>query len=84
MELLNRVKDTVIGIIQGISTDWWVEITTTEPYYTYYFGPFSSASEAEVARPGYIEDLESEGAHFKEVAIKRCKPSVLTISHEED
>ena len=63
---------------------WWVEITTERPHCTYYFGPFTSAVEADAAKIGYVEDLESESAQGIQVAIKRCKPAQMTIDYEEN
>jgi hypothetical protein len=63
---------------------WWVEITTENPTCLYYFGPFSSEASAEQHKPGYIEDLEGEGAQQIQVAIKRCKPKELTVFDEAE
>jgi Domain of unknown function (DUF1816) len=63
-------------------TDWWVEIITTTPHCIYYFGPFETHEEAVVAYPGYIEDLDGEGAKGILVMIKCCNPEVLTICDE--
>lgn len=84
MKLLELVKDLATGLIQGAATDWWVEITTEAPRCTYYFGPFESAKEAQVESPGYIEDLEGEGAKGIKVNVKRCNPEVLTITESDD
>lgn len=62
---------------------WWVEIITNFPRCTYYFGPFDSDKEALIHTPGYIEDLESEGAKRVSLIIKRCQPSQLTIYEGE-
>jgi Domain of unknown function (DUF1816) len=62
---------------------WWVEIITDFPYCTYYFGPFDTDKEASSNTPGYIEDLESEGAKRLSIRIKRCHPSDLTICESE-
>jgi hypothetical protein len=62
---------------------WWVEIITNFPRCTYYFGPFDSDKEALTHTPGYIEDLESEGAKRVSIIIKRCQPSQLTICEGE-
>ncbi len=70
--------------MQDMSTDWWTKIITMEPNCTYYFGPFSSYDEAQVAYPGYIEDLNHEGAKGLIVVIQRCEPDVLTIYDEAD
>ena len=61
---------------------WWVEISTEIPRCSYYFGPFSKAEDAEVAKHGYIEDLEQEGAQGIEVNVRRCKPSILTLDKD--
>jgi hypothetical protein len=61
---------------------WWVEIKTTMPACTYYFGPFNSIQEAHSSQYGYIEDLMEEKAHGITAAIKQIEPQILTI--EED
>lgn len=62
---------------------WWVEIVTDLPRCTYYFGPFDSDKEASSNTPGYIEDLESEGAQRLSIRIKKCQPSELTLCDSE-
>jgi hypothetical protein len=62
---------------------WWVEIVTELPHCTYYFGPFDSDKEASTNTPGYIEDLESEGAQKLSISIKQCQPSELTLCDSE-
>jgi Domain of unknown function (DUF1816) len=52
---------------------------SVQPRCTYYFGPFNNANEAETARPGYIQDLQSEGALGIVTTIKRCKPTQMTV-----
>jgi Domain of unknown function (DUF1816) len=62
---------------------WWIEILTTQPNCTYYFGPFAGAREAEVASEGFVEDLEGEFAQDIKVKIDRhCQPDLLTIEHD--
>lgn len=61
---------------------WWVEIKTTKPQCTYYFGPFDNEKEAHLFHYGYVEDLIEEKAHGISVEIKRLQPQTLTI--EED
>jgi Domain of unknown function (DUF1816) len=63
---------------------WWIEISTSKPSCTYYFGPFANAKKAEVESLGYIEDLEGESAQGIKTQIKRCKPNLLTIDHENE
>lgn len=58
---------------------WWLEVTTNNPYCIYYFGPFDSEIEAELAQEGYIEDLKQEGAEGIETDIKLYSPRNLTI-----
>jgi Domain of unknown function (DUF1816) len=57
---------------------WWIELHTDRPDCLYYFGPFSSAAEAENSVQGYIQDLSDEGAENITVQVKRCKPMQLT------
>lgn len=82
MKLLNVLKQVFIGFREGIDTAWWAEITTTKPRCKYYFGPFQTNDEAKAAYPGYVEDLNSEGAIGIIVVIKRCQPEVLTSCEE--
>lgn len=72
-----------ISVLESLGLAWWVEVVTSVPACTYYFGPFASAQEAQSAKPGYILDLEEEGAQEFEVTVKRCKPSRLTIFDEK-
>jgi Domain of unknown function (DUF1816) len=71
-----------ISVLETVGLAWWVEIVTSTPACTYYFGPFSSAQEAESYRSGYVQDLEEEGAQGLQVVVKRCKPTRLTIFEE--
>jgi hypothetical protein len=61
---------------------WWVEIKTTTPRCTYYFGPFDSAKEAHLYHYGYVEDLIGEKAHGISVEIKHLQPQSLTIDED--
>lgn len=79
-----KIQDVWTDILNFLGQAWWVEILTTQPQCTYYFGPFASINEANVAIPGYVEDLESELAQNIQTYIKRCKPSILTIIHGVD
>ncbi|MBL1175391.1 DUF1816 domain-containing protein [Pantanalinema sp. GBBB05] len=80
--LLTAAKEVVTGFVQSIGTNWWLEVTTNEPYCVYYFGPFDKAIEAKDAASGYIQDLQTEGARGISMVIKRCKPTAMTICHE--
>lgn len=67
----------------GIELGWWVEIVTTFPSCTYYFGPFASRQEADYAQVGYFEDLKQEGAYGITIEIKQCQPRELTTCGDE-
>lgn len=84
MRIIENIKQVFIGFMEGINTAWWAEVTTNNPRCTYYFGPFQSYDEAKEAYPGYIEDLNSEGAQGIVVVIKRCQPELLTICEEPE
>lgn len=58
---------------------WWVEVVTALPTCTYYFGPFASVQEADLAQVGFFEDLKQEGAKGITIQIKQCQPKKLTI-----
>lgn len=77
------MNEFLTSLLSAIGLAWWVEITTDNPRCTYYFGPFPSEKMAQAHRPGYIEDLENEGAKNIVVNVKRCKPSNLTIYDEK-
>ncbi|HLO51036.1 MAG TPA: DUF1816 domain-containing protein [Kamptonema sp.] len=76
------MKELLISLLNFFGLAWWVEVVTVTPRCTYYFGPFLGASEANTAKVGYIEDLESEGAQGITVSVKRCKPGNLTIADD--
>jgi hypothetical protein len=78
-----NIQDIWSSALHLVGQAWWVEITTEQPRCTYYFGPFATAVEADEAKAGYVEDLEGERAQGIKVAIKRCKPTQLTIDHDE-
>lgn len=76
-------EDSLYDYLDNLGLAWWVEIFTTSPRVTYYFGPFVTAQEAELAKSGYIEDLENEGSQVLTVQIQQCQPNFLTISENE-
>lgn len=76
------MKEFLITILNFLGLAWWVQIVTQNPTCTYYFGPFLTAKEAQVAQEGYVEDLQEEGAQDISIAVKRCKPSLLTVSDD--
>lgn len=58
---------------------WWVEINTSVPTCTYFFGPFGSRKEAQEARTGYVEDLYQEEARGIIARVRQCQPNGLTL-----
>ncbi|WP_353930310.1 DUF1816 domain-containing protein [Okeanomitos corallinicola TIOX110] len=78
----HNLKEGLISLSNGLGFAWWVEIVTQSPSCTYYFGPFISSVDANLASKGYVEDLETEGAQGIIVNVKRCKPYVLTIAED--
>jgi hypothetical protein len=69
----------------GSNKAWWLEIQTSHPNCTYYFGPFDSQAEAEAMKGGYIDDLEHEGAQNIRFTLHHCsRPETLTIVDESD
>lgn len=76
------MQEFLITLSNFFGLAWWVEIKTDFPRCTYFFGPFLSAQAAEAEKPGYVEDLQGEGAQGMSVVVKRCKPARLTISED--
>lgn len=74
----------LFGSLFGSDKAWWIEIKTVEPACTYYFGPFEMEQEAELAKKGYMEDLEQEGAKLVAANIMALEepPQQLTIYEE--
>lgn len=77
-----NLKEGLISLYDSLGLAWWVEIVTQNPNCTYYFGPFISSVDANLASKGYVEDLETEGAQGIVVNVKRCKPYPLTIAED--
>jgi hypothetical protein len=73
------MKNFLTELFKKVIQQYWIEITTAQPYCVYYFGPFSSYKEAKLAESGFIEDLESENAQNIKADVKRCQPKELTI-----
>lgn len=82
MKLINVIKEIIDNFLPINTQNLWVEVTTESPCCTYYFGPFQNYQEAEIMYPGYIEDLEMEGAEQIKASIKRCRPEKLTVCDE--
>ncbi|BDT15969.1 hypothetical protein N39L_56920 [Limnospira platensis NIES-39] len=78
------MKNFVVNQFNTFGLAFWVEIMTEMPRCTYYFGPFLTENEAEEAEPGYIEDIQGEGATGLQVAVKRCQPDILTVAADLD
>ncbi|MEG3842704.1 DUF1816 domain-containing protein [Microcoleus sp. herbarium14] len=76
------MKEFLISLLNFFGLAWWVEVKTSVPRCIYYFGPFLTASEAQAAKAGYVEDIENEGAEGLGVAIYRCKPINLTVADD--
>jgi len=70
----NSLQDFLTGILQKLGWAWWVQIQTTQPECTYYFGPFMTETEAKNHTAGYTEDLEKEGAKGIKIQVRRCNP----------
>lgn len=79
---VQTVTQLMLDIPDVEGSDWWVEIETTSPHCTYYFGPFDSDQEARDRCPGYLEDLTAEGSHCVNILIKYCQPTALMVLHE--
>jgi hypothetical protein len=73
------MRTTIASVLQKLGIAVWAKVSTESPRCTYYFGPFSSFTEAEEAQAGFIEDIKEEGATGIAVAIERCNPQELTI-----
>ncbi len=76
------MKEITTKLLNTLGWAYWIEIKTTTPLCTYYFGPFLSHQEADTSKAGFIEDLREEGATGIKVGIERCKPKELTIFNE--
>jgi hypothetical protein len=82
-KLSTKILNLWTDILNAFRQAWWVEIFTAQPKCTYYFGPFASDREAEVASKGFVEDLKSEFAQGIKITIGRhCQPDLLTIEHD--
>lgn len=77
------MKNFFSSLFSFFSSSWWVKITTAEPDCIYYFGPFDKETEAKQSTPGYVEDLEGEGAQNIQISFQQsAKPEKLTIEAE--
>jgi hypothetical protein len=78
------MKETLIKIANSLGLAYWVKIATDSPNCIYYFGPFLTEKEANLARSGYVEDLKNEGAQTIKVEIGRYQPKELTIFDDRE
>lgn len=76
------MQESLVRLIDFFGFAWWVKVKTDSPNCTYYFGPFLNRREAKNEEPGYLEDLQFEGAQGISVSIERCKPTTLTVYDE--
>ncbi len=76
------MQESLVRLIDFFGFAWWVKVKTDSPHCTYYFGPFLNRRQAENEKPGYLEDLQFEGAQGIEASTKRCKPTKLTVYDE--
>ena len=76
-----KIDEIWTNTLAFLGQAWWVEVLTTQPRCTYYFGPFSGVESANRAVSGYVEDLEGESAQGIKTQVKRCHPERITILH---
>jgi hypothetical protein len=81
-KILVKIEEIWTNTLDFLGQAWWVEVLTTQPRCTYYFGPFSGVKSANLAVSGYVEDLEGEAAQGIKTQVKRCHPERLTIEHD--
>ncbi len=81
-KILVKIDEIWTNTLNFLGQAWWVEVLTSRPRCTYYFGPFGDAELANRAISGYVEDLESESAQGIKTQVKRCQPDRLTIEHD--
>jgi hypothetical protein len=68
---------------EALRLSWWIEVFTAHPLCIYYFGPFETKQEAQVAQEGHLEDLRSEGAEIMSMQTSFSQPRRLTIYEDE-
>ena len=82
--IIVKIDEIWTNTLAFLGQAWWVEVLTTQPQCTYYFGPFGGLESANRAVSGYVEDLEGESAQGIKTQVKRCHPARLTIEHDLD
>ncbi|MDB9526248.1 DUF1816 domain-containing protein [Oscillatoria sp. CS-180] len=81
---MKNILSQLFGSLFGSDKSWWLEIKTAGPACTYYFGPFDTEPEAELAKPGYVDDLQQEGAKvIAVIAIALSEPPEQLTVYEE-
>ncbi len=68
---------------EALRLSWWIEVFTAHPLCIYYFGPFETKQEAQVAQEGHLEDLRAEGADIISMHTSFSQPRRLTIYEDE-
>ncbi|WP_373545778.1 DUF1816 domain-containing protein [Chamaesiphon sp.] len=81
-KILVKTDEIWTNTLDFLGKAWWVEVLTTQPRCTYYFGPFRGVELANRAVSGYVEDLESESAQGIKIQVKRFRPDRITIEHD--
>lgn len=81
---LQKILGLTISIVKAfskkqLSKAWWVRITTENPEYTYYFGPFENRTLASSKLSGFVQDLEEEHAYVSSHSIEWCDPPQPTL-----
>jgi Domain of unknown function (DUF1816) len=77
--LLMNLEEHLASRLEPLGLAYWLEVVTENPQCLYYFGPFTTSEQARQAEPGYLEDLEQEGAHILLTKVQRCRPKSLTV-----
>jgi hypothetical protein len=84
MKLQEISSEIWTDILDKMGQAWWVEIITQSPSCTYFFGPFINIKSAQLAQPGYVEDLEQEASQVITINIMRCQPKQVTIAEDDE
>jgi Domain of unknown function (DUF1816) len=76
---LTDIEEHLASRLEPLGLAYWLEVATDNPQCLYYFGPFLTRAQAKQSEPGYLEDLEQEGAHILLTKVQRCRPKSLTV-----
>ncbi|HEY9826976.1 MAG TPA: DUF1816 domain-containing protein [Stenomitos sp.] len=66
-----------------LAVGWWIEAFTTHPTCIYYFGPFETPAEADLAQEEYLDPLRQEGIQIIAVRVRHCQPRQSVIRANE-